>query len=167
MKRMILLAFIIISGISFGNQATAQVNLNVSMNIGSQPVWGPAGYDYARYYYLPDVDAYYSIPTRQFVYLQGGKWIFAASLPGRYNYDLYRGYKVVVYEPQPYLRPKFYREKYGRYKGWYGKQPIIIDSRDTRYYVVKGHPMHGKGNYKKYYKEGCGHGKRHKHKHDD
>lgn len=163
MNRMILFASIIAGGMSFGNQAMAQVSLNMSMNIGSQPAWGPVGYDYARYYYLPDVDAYYSIPTQQFVYLQGGKWIFAASLPARYNYDLYRGYKVVVYEPRPYLKPKFYREKYGKYKGWYGKQPLIIHSHDVKYYVVKGHPMHGKGNHKKYHKEKHGHHKGHKH----
>lgn len=41
----------------------AQIRISINANIVSQPVWGPTGYDYARYYYLPDIDAYYSIPN--------------------------------------------------------------------------------------------------------
>jgi hypothetical protein len=37
--------------------AFAQVS--VSVNIGSQPLWGPTGYDQAQYYYLPEYDAYF------------------------------------------------------------------------------------------------------------
>lgn len=42
------------------NNAKAQVSLNI--NIGSQPVWGPTGYDHVDYYYFPDIDAYYYVP---------------------------------------------------------------------------------------------------------
>ena len=145
MKKIALGICFILAG--FANSASAQVRINV--NIGSQPVWGPAGYDYAEYYYLPDVDAYYYIPDRQFIYLNGNKWVFARALPSSYHYDLYSGYKVIVNEPKPYLRPAIYREKYGKYKGWYGKQAVIRDSRDSKYYVVKGHPMNSKGNVNK------------------
>jgi hypothetical protein len=48
----------------------AQVRVNI--NIGSQPVWGPVGYDHVDYYYLPDIETYYYVPTRQFVYFN--KW---------------------------------------------------------------------------------------------
>jgi hypothetical protein len=50
--------------------ASAQVRVNI--NIGSQPVWGPVGYDHVDYYYLPDIETYYYVPTRQFVYFN--KW---------------------------------------------------------------------------------------------
>lgn len=132
-----------------GTVHSASAQVSVSVNIGSQPAWGPVGYDYAEYYYLPDVDAYYYVPDRQFIYLSGNRWVHARALPASYHYDLYRGYKVIVNEPKPYLRPTIYREKYGKYKGWYGKQPVIRDSRDSRYYVVKGHPQYNKGNVNK------------------
>lgn len=132
------------AGVLYTYKANAQVRANININIGSQPIWGPVGYDDAQYYYFPDIDAYYNIPQRQFIYLDGGRWVFGAALPGRYHYDLYRGYKVVVNDPRPYLHPDIYRERYGRYKGWYGKQTIIRDSRDERYYEIKDHPMHYK-----------------------
>jgi len=77
----------------------------VGVNVNTQPQWGPAGYDYAEYYYMPDMDVYYSVPQRQFIYLQGRNWLFSASLPAQYrDYDLYSCYKVVLNEPRPYLR---------------------------------------------------------------
>ena len=121
----------------------AQIRISINANIVSQPVWGPTGYDYARYYYLPDIDAYYSIPNHTFVYLEGGNWVFGESLPDRFHYDLYHGYKVVVNEPRPYLHADVYRTKYSQYRGWQGKQDVIRDSRDNRYYVIINHPMHG------------------------
>ncbi len=115
--------------------AQAQVKLNVNINIGNQPVWGPVGYDYVEYYYLPDIDVYYYVPERRFIYLEGNRWIFAASLPGRYRgFDIYTGYKVVINEPRPYLRGDVYRVKYAPYKGGRGPRQVIIrDSHDNRY----------------------------------
>src|SRR5215216_3091458 len=96
--------------------AKAQVNVNV--NIGAQPLWGPAGYDVVEYYYLPDLQMYYYVPSHQFVYLNGGNWLFANSLPARYrSYNLYSGYKVVINEPKPYLQFATHKVKYGNYKG--------------------------------------------------
>jgi hypothetical protein len=126
-----------------------KAQLSISVNIGSQPTWGPVGYERADYYYLPDVESYYNVSTHQFVYLSNGRWTFAANLPGRYaNYDLYSGYKVVVNRPRPYLNFNQDRVVYGKYKGWKGKQTIIRDSRDPRYH---GNP-HGvpPGQAKKY-----------------
>ena len=61
------------------------------------PLWGPVGYTRARYYYLPDVEAYYDIYTSRFIYLHGDNWIFNKELPSQYaNYDIDHGYKVVL-----------------------------------------------------------------------
>lgn len=112
--------------------ADAQVRVNVSVNIGSQPDWGPSGYDYAEYYYLPDIDVYYHIPTRQYVYFENNRWFTVASLPSRYmNYDLYRGYKVVINESRPWLNNNTYRARYAGYRGR-ASQPLIRDHRDVR-----------------------------------
>lgn len=60
------------------------------------------------------------------------------------NFDLYSTYKVVVNEPKPYLRNNVYVAKYGKFKNYNGHQAIIRDSRDTKYYVVKGHPNYSR-----------------------
>lgn len=113
--------------------AQSQVRVGVQVNIGSQPMWGPAGYNYAEYYYMPDIDVYYNIPRQQFVYLDRGRWCFAASLPARYrNFDLYNGYKVVINEPNPYLRADYFRNHYHSYRGWDGRQVVIRDAPRPR-----------------------------------
>lgn len=141
MKKLILCAAIFLTA-TFVKNAEAQVRLNVNVNIGAQPVWGPVGYDYVDYYYLPDIETYYYVPTHQFVYFSGGRWVFAAGLPPIYRgYNLYNGYKVVINEPKPYLLHSKYKVKYIGYKGNHS-QTIIRNSNDPKYYVVKGHPKH-------------------------
>lgn len=158
MKRLFLVAAVMMS--SFLSMP-AKAQLNVNVNIGSQPLWGPTGYDHVDYYYLPEIESYYNIPKKQFVYLNGNDWVFANNLPARYsNYDLYNGYKVVINEPQPYLNFKNDKVKYAKFKGKKNEM-IIRDSRDSKYYVVKGHP-HGMppGQAKKIHDKGNkGHGK--------
>jgi len=134
MKKLILCIIIFFSTAIFKN-ANAQVSVNI--NIGSQPVWGPVGYDYAEYYYMPDMDMYYYVPRHQFVYLSNGNWVFSASLPARYrNYDLNNTYKVVINEPRAYLHYNVDRVRYSRYRGNHN-QVIIRNSNEPKYYVVK------------------------------
>ena len=142
MKKFILLTALFAGAIFF--HSNAQVKVNVNLNVGSQPVWGPTGYDRADYYYLPDIDCYYDINRSQFIYNSGNRWVFASQLPSRYrNYDLYNSYKVVVNEPKPYLHADIYRNKYrNNNRSAHEKQVPIRDSRDEKYYQVKGHPMH-------------------------
>lgn len=145
----------LIAGLMYSQKVNAQLNVNV--NIGAQPLWGPVGYDHVDYYYLPDVDSYYSVPQRQFIYLDGNSWAFGPSLPSRYgNYDLYNGYKVVVNSPKPYLHHNDYKVKYAKFKGKSG-QAIISKSKNPKYFVVKGHP--GKGFKQAGYSPGNGKGK--------
>ncbi|MDQ0639098.1 hypothetical protein QF042_002663 [Pedobacter sp. W3I1] len=139
MKKLILFAAVLMISLFSINNAKAQVSLNI--NIGSQPVWGPTGYNHVDYYYFPDIDAYYYVPTGQYIYSNGGRWVSVNSLPAQYrNFDLYHAYKVVINEPKPYLRNNIYVTKYSKYKNYSGRQTIIRDSRDSKYYVVKGHP---------------------------
>ena len=144
MKKAILI-FLITAGCFIQRSATAQVAVNI--NIGAQPVWGPVGYDYVEYYYMPDIEAYYYVPSRRFIYLNNGRWIFATTLPYRYRgYNIYSGYKVVINEPRPYLHYRTHKVKYAKYKGNNGRQGIIKNSNDSKYYVVKGHPKFKGGN---------------------
>lgn len=128
-------------------QASAQVRVNVNINIGSQPNWGPVGYDYVEYYYLPDIETYYYVPTRQFIYLSGRNWVFSYGLPPVYRaYNLYSGYKVVINQPRAYQYFHTHKVKYVGYKGNRG-QVIIKNSNDPKY---KAHKVkssgHGNGN---------------------
>lgn len=124
----IMLFFLSVAGVVCAGNANGQVQVSVNVNIGSQPQWGPVGYDHVDYYYMPDIDVYYNVPRQQFIYSDGGRWVFAAVLPERYNsYDIYRGYKVVVNEPEPYRHCEVYRERYGRFKGNYDQQTAIRD----------------------------------------
>lgn len=120
----------------------AQVSFSLNFNLGSQPVWGPTGYDYVEYYYLPDIEVYYNVPQHRFFYYEKGRWIYSSNLPSLYrNYDLYNSYKVVVNEQKPWRNHKTYIEKYSSYKGRKDQQPIR-DSRDSKYFVNKNHPEH-------------------------
>jgi len=89
--KLVLLGFVL----SFSLFTKAQVNVNV--NIGTPPVWGPVGYTEARYYYIPDIETYYDISAGMFVYMGPRGWIHARVLPRMYShFDLYNGYKVVL-----------------------------------------------------------------------
>jgi hypothetical protein len=159
MKKLFLTLLVAVGLLS--TQSSAQVNVNV--NIGSQPLWAPVGYDYVEYYYLPAIESYYYVPKRQFIYMDGGRWNFSYSLPSRYSgYDLDRGYKVVINVNNAYRNFDRDRIRYAKYKKVRG-QKIIRYSNDPRYYVVKDHP-HGMppGQAKKvHFSESGGHGKGH------
>lgn len=76
---------------------TPQNHVSVATEYGNAPQWGPAGYENARYYYLPDIEVYYDVQYSVFIYYYDNSWVRRTYLPSRYrNYDLYRGYKVVV-----------------------------------------------------------------------
>jgi hypothetical protein len=169
MKKLIFTAAILISCFTL-KQADAQVRLSVGINIGSQPDWGPVGYDHADYYYMPEIGVYYDVPAHQYIYLTNGAWVRHSYLPVAYrNYDLYHGYKVVVNEPRPWRRDVVYRERYVSYKGR-RDQVIIRDSRDEKYRNHwhdngrhgggnRGHEDHGRGHGGGKGGHGHGHGR--------
>jgi hypothetical protein len=111
MKKLLLMATFGLAAL-FASPAKAQVSVNV--NIGAQPAWGPSGYNHVDYYYLPEVETYYYVPTRTFIYMNGNRWVKTKHLPSRHRgYDLHRGRKVVINSPRPYLRHHNYRSQYG------------------------------------------------------
>lgn len=133
MKKLLLIAVI---GIGFLAAAPAKAQVSLSVNIGLQPAWGPRGYDHVDYYYLPDVDAYYDVPSRNYVYVDGGSWVHRRYLPARYRgYDLYGGRKVVINSRNPWLRHNTYRTRYvtnyrrGGYGGYRGGHTTVINRR--------------------------------------
>lgn len=121
MKKLLIIAAI---GIASLAAAPAKAQISLSVNLGIQPDWGPRGYNHVDYYYLPDVDSYYDVPTREYVYLEGGSWVHRRYLPSRYRgYDLYGGRKVVINSPNPWYNHNVYHTRYvtnyrgGGYRG--------------------------------------------------
>lgn len=108
-----------------------RAQVSVSVQIGTPPAWGPAGYDRERYYYLPDVESYYDVQTSMFIYHSGFSWVQRPYLPNRYrNYDLYHGYKVVMVDyhgVRPYEHFREHRMRYAR--GYRGVEQRNIGSR--------------------------------------
>lgn len=135
-----------------GKVASAQIRVNLGLNINSQPAWGPVGYDHAEYYYMPEINSYYSVTSHQYIYNQNNRWVRTTTLPARYsNYDLYKGYKVVLNERDPWLRDNVYRVRYAKYKGRHD-QVVIRDSRDRKYekHWVKQQEKYDKQDRKEY-----------------
>ena len=151
MKKILFSMMIAVAGLAVADTAKAQVSVGVNINIGAQPEWGPAGYDYAEYYYMPDIETYYSVPRNQFVYFSNGRWVFSAGLPPRYsNYDLYSGYKVVLRPNDSYRHFNDHRVRYSRYRNYYNRQEIIRNRHDNGNHY---------GQYKDKGRNGRGHGK--------
>lgn len=134
MKKFILAFALLIGIVSFSNNTVSAQSLNISINIGRQPAWGPIGYDYAGYYYFPEINCYYDVNVGMFYYVDRGYWVSARYLPYSYrNYDLYRLYKVVLDVRNPWRYNHTHYRDYGRYRGYNHRQVIIRDSRDYRY----------------------------------
>jgi hypothetical protein len=120
MIKITLIGIILLIGFLGFNQTSVQINF------GTAPSWGPSGYTSVRYYYIPEIEAYYDVKTEMFFYISNGVWIQRNYLPTRYrNYDLYNGYKVVInnyYGDKPYHNYKHYKSRYPKgYKGHYQK----------------------------------------------
>jgi len=109
----------------------AKAQISVHVDLGSPPQWGPSGYSDVRYYYLPDVEAYYDVPSSMFIYFNGVSWVRRAYLPSRYrDYDLYSGYKVVMSDYRGNTPYSHFREHKRQYtKGYRGEEQHSIGRR--------------------------------------
>jgi len=82
------------------------------------PQWGPSYYDGTRYYYLPDIECYYDLYTREFIFLNNAQWIYSPYLPSVYSYfDLNTSFIVLVNSNiyQPWMHHQYYVSHFPRY----------------------------------------------------
>ncbi|MBB5394380.1 hypothetical protein [Mucilaginibacter sp. AK015] len=142
MKKSVLLSAILFGGL-FYNSAQAQISVHIGLNIPVRRVYVPAPppqpvmvYDTDEfddsddYYYLPEVEAYYSVPRHCYYYQDGGRWISAAYLPGAYrNYDWRTARRYEIRARRPYMRHEQYRSKWG---GNYDRGNWSWNRRDNR-----------------------------------
>jgi hypothetical protein len=121
----------LIAGVAMIFACSLQAQVPDGITVGTPPPWGPVGYPDVRYYYIPDVEAYYDIHASQFICNIDGGWLHRNRLPSPYkNYDLYDGYKVVLTDYQGNVPYKFFDEHKEKYaKGYRGKEQKTIGGK--------------------------------------
>lgn len=122
---MLILGLGLMIGLANVNRTEAQIH--VSINIDVQPAWGPSGYNYAEFYYIPELNIYYDVINRLFYYHNRRRWISAPYLPVMYSsYDFYSLYKVVLNNVRyPWKYNLRHRKIYAKYCYNYVQVPIF------------------------------------------
>ena len=133
MKKCTLCVAVLLSILVFNTaKAQARVCVFCASNLSEQPSWGPAGYDFVYYYYMPEIETYYYVPDHQFIYQRQGTWVFSGTLPLRYAvFDFYKACKIVINDPEPYLQHESHKAYYATVKGP-RNQPVNRDSEEYR-----------------------------------
>lgn len=110
---------------------------HIAVNIDKQPAWGPAGFDCAAFYYMPELNIYYDVNSSLFYYPSGSSWIASHYLPNSYYHcDLYRIYKVVLNYSSPWQHNHNHLSQFRHYCND-RSQVTISQSRDPRYGVSR------------------------------
>jgi len=122
--------------------ANAQVKACIfcATNITDQPSWGPAGYQFVYFYYIPEIEVYYYVPQHQFTYKKDGYWVTSTTLPLKYAaFNFYRAYKVVMNADgtEPYLEHNQNKVQYAAYKSKHD-QPVNRDNEEYKQARQKG-----------------------------
>jgi hypothetical protein len=139
--------------IGMANVHNAEAQVHVSINIDVQPAWGPSGYDYAEFYYIPELNIYYDVINSMFYYYNERRWISARRLPVTYSYyDFYSLYKVVLNNIRyPWKYNHRHRKIYAKYCYNYVQVPIFY-MNEHRYHRARNNfyewvePRHMPGN---------------------
>ncbi|MDR1221279.1 MAG: hypothetical protein LBL07_00155 [Tannerella sp.] len=140
-KLMLVLGLGLMIGAVNVNRADGQVHVSVNINV--QPAWGPSGYDYAEFYYIPEINVYYDLVHQLFYYHNRGRWISTLFLPVMYSqYDFYSLYKVVLNGvPYPWKYNSRHRRAYRDYCYNYAQVPIYY-MKEPRYHHARNN-FHG------------------------
>jgi hypothetical protein len=111
MKKLILCAVVMTAAAMF---TTASAQSNEESNVESQQKNAVDVSENVQYYYLPEIDAYYYVPRKQFIYQSAGHWTFSASLPSAHkDYDLQSGNKIVINQAGAYRFNDQHKQQYG------------------------------------------------------
>lgn len=111
MKKLILMSAIVLGGFGI-KTASAQFGIHVNLHLGT-PVYVAPQPVYDDYYYLPEVEAYYSVGENCYYYEDGGNWIAAVYLPGRRDFDWRYSTHYEIRGNRPYMQHNEYRSRYG------------------------------------------------------
>ncbi len=129
MKNFIYTLLIVLSGLFFNACTIYDYGTYPVTESYENPHWAPDYYSGTRYYYIPDIETYYDLSRREFVYLYNGHWAYSPVLPTYYS-DFYLDncYVVVVSQNtyQPWMHHQYYVSHYPRYyyKDYYDRSNI-------------------------------------------
>lgn len=148
MKKLILMSALVMGGLGI-KTADAQLGIRINLHLGT-PVYAPQPVEVADqpvydddYYYLPEVEAYYSVGEQCYYYQDGDRWISAAYLPGMYrNFDWRTAKRVEIRANRPYMHHDVYRGRFGGYVNRDDYYARAYPNRD-RYNNDRGHEQYG------------------------
>lgn len=101
--------------LTFATEINAQAT--VGINVGA-PNWASGAPAKTNYYYLPDIETYYDVPQRQYIYMNNGAWTRTSTLPTRYKgYNLYTSRPVYLTDYKGNTPYVLYKEHKVKYKG--------------------------------------------------
>ncbi|MDR2140067.1 MAG: hypothetical protein LBP50_11050 [Tannerella sp.] len=138
MRRWIVISVLALAaGLFHAGRVEAQA-VSVHVNIDRQPAWGPVGYDYAEFYYFPELNIYFDVNRALFYWLSDRRWVSGVYLPLNYHgHDLYRMYKVVLnHDSNPWTRNRIHRRDYARYHN-NRSQVVIRHAKEHRYHKAR------------------------------
>ena len=127
--------------------ASSKAQISVNVNLGTPPVWAPAAPVEVQYYYLPDIETYYDVPARRYIYMRNGVWTRTAYLPRQYRgYDLYHGHTVYLNDYHGNAPYSFYKQHKVKYVGNNWERNEHESGNHNRNWKDEGHGKgHGKG----------------------
>lgn len=97
---------------------SGRAQVSVSVNIGTPPVWAPAAPVAVEFYYLPDIEVYYDVPARTYIYFGNGAWRRSRFLPARFRgYNLAQGHTIYLSDYHGRTPYTYYKEHKVKYRG--------------------------------------------------
>lgn len=114
----------------FSTVANAQViSIGVQFGRPAPVVVAPRPVVYDDFYYLPEVDAYYSVGENLYYYNDGYNWVPVAYIPGYRSFNWRTSVRYQIHSTRPYMNHNYYVSRYGnrdRYvnnRGGYNNRP--------------------------------------------
>ncbi len=118
LRKWVAAALILLSITLFNGCYSSRPGTYDSQTRYENPKWGPSYYDGTRYYYLPDIESYYDMHTREFIFLTNAQWNYSPYLPSIYqDFNLNNSFVVVVNSKiyQPWMHHQYYVSHFPRY----------------------------------------------------
>jgi len=82
------------------------------------PVWAKAAPANVNYYYLPDLDTYYDVPAKRYIYMNNGTWVKRSTLPTWHKgYNMANSNPVYLTDYKGRTPYKLYKVHKVKYKG--------------------------------------------------
>ena len=139
------------------NAPAARAQVRVGVQLGA-PGWGPQVGPNMQYYYLPELNAYYDLYNRAYLFFDGYNWVSSYALPPAYaGLDPYQFHPVPLpyVGPQPWLYVQQYPQYVAPYRRYY-RQPRVVVVQPYRgggYGYGRGY-SNGYGGHNGYYQQG-------------